>query len=258
MYLNMLLINALTMCQDFFFRFPWNNFLHNVVYDVVQQVFNGAMDRGYNRNLAIDLFETGRITERIIEGQKRSAALEKEKNMRLGYMGHLTLIAEEVVKFTERQPAELLDQSVIDKITHPDWIHYVEHVLSDIRERDNAILGGVRPDAVGGPRQAVLNAVNAAQGGFGNNNSTAIADAGLSNNPLTPGLDSMDLANAGHTEYGGNTLMSNFGNSSDEEEDDLEETETGGETNTSVAQQTGNDEESVGEISYNNEDVEHS
>jgi hypothetical protein len=42
--------------QDFFFRFSWNNFLHNVVYDVVQQVFNGTLDRGYNRTLALDLF----------------------------------------------------------------------------------------------------------------------------------------------------------------------------------------------------------
>jgi len=254
----MLLLTSLIISQDFFFRFPWNNFLHNVVYDVVQQVFNGAMDRGYNRNLAIDLFETGRITERIIEGQQRSAALEKEKNMRLGYMGHLTLIAEEVVKFTERQPAELLDQSVVDRITHPDWIHYVEHVLADTRERDNAILGGVRPDAAGGPRQAVLNAVNAAQSGFGNNNSAALADAGLSDNPNTPGLDSMDLANAGHTEYGGNTLLSGFGNSSDEEEEDLEETETGGETNASATKQAGRDEEPVGEISYKDDNVEFS
>lgn len=227
------------------------------MYDVVQQVFNGAMDRGYNRNLAIDLFETGRITERIIEGQQRSAALEKQKNMRLGYMGHLTLIAEEVVKFTERQPADSLDQSVVDKVTHPDWIHYVEHILADTREKDNAILGGVRPDAVGGPRQAVLNAVNAAQSGFGNNNSAAVTDAGLSDNPRTPGLDSMDLANAGRTEYGSDALVSGFGNSSDEEEEDLEEAESTDAKHTSADQQSANDEDQVGEISYENVDAEH-
>lgn len=243
--------------QDFFFRFPWNNFLHNVVYDVVQQVFNGAMDRGYNRKLAIDLFETGRITERIIEGQQRSAALEKSKNMRLGYMGHLTLIAEEVVKFTERQPADLLDQSVVAKVTHPDWINYVEHILADTRERDNAILGGVRPDAIGGPRQAVLNAVNAAQGAFGTNNSTAMADTGLTDNSTAPGLDSMDLANAGHTEYGSNALISGFGNSSDEDEEDVEEVEAGEQTTTSAAQQEGYDEEQVGETSFETVDAEY-
>lgn len=65
--------------KDFFFRFPWNNFLHNVVYDVVQQVFNGPMDRGFNRTLAVDLFQTGRITERIVEGYtKRRGAGEEQ------------------------------------------------------------------------------------------------------------------------------------------------------------------------------------
>lgn len=143
--------------QDFFFRFPWNNFLHNVVYDVVQQVFNGQMDRGFNRGLAIDLFETGRITERIIEGQKESDKVQAETNMRLGYMGHLTLIAEEVVKFTERHPPELISKSVLDKVMSKSWIEYVEQTLAETRERDNAILGGVRPDIAGGPgRQAFL------------------------------------------------------------------------------------------------------
>ncbi|KAH5332351.1 hypothetical protein HBI23_071670 [Parastagonospora nodorum] len=175
---------------DFFFRFPWNNFLHNVVYDVVQQVFNGQMDRGYNRCLAIDLFETGRITERIIEGQQASDKAQKETFMRLGYMGHLTLIAEEVLKFTERHTEETLSRSVIDKVHSEDWVDYVENILSETRERDNAILGGVRPDMSVGPRQAVLNAVNAASN-FGGDG--GISNASLSNNGNI-GLDSMELA----------------------------------------------------------------
>lgn len=109
------------------------------------------MDRGFNRGLAIDLFETGRITERIIEGQKESDKVQAETNMRLGYMGHLTLIAEEVVKFTERHPPELISKSVLDKVMSQGWISYVEQTLADTRERDNAILGGVRPDMAGGP-----------------------------------------------------------------------------------------------------------
>ncbi|KAI9838323.1 MAG: hypothetical protein M1819_005591 [Sarea resinae] len=210
---------------DFFFRFPWNNFLHNVVYDVVQQVFNGPMDRGYNRQLAIDLFETGRIIHRIVEGQERSDKAQAETNLRLGYMGHLTLIAEEVVKFTERHPAELLSQSVLDKVISEEWINYVEQTLAETRERDNAILGGVRPDLSVGPRQAVMNAVNAAQG-FGNGASSALADAGL-NGGGSSGLDSMDLASSapGGFSLGGGSLLSGFGSSSDEEDEEMEEAE---------------------------------
>ncbi|KAK8173598.1 extragenic suppressor of kinetochore protein 1 [Phyllosticta citrichinensis] len=231
---------------DFFFRFPWNNFLHNVVYDVVQQVFNGQMERGYNRALAVDLFEAGRVTERIIEGQEASDTAQAETNMRLGYMGHLTLIAEEVVKFTERHPPELLSITVLEKVVNQTWSHYVNETLAETRERDNAILGGVRPDMSVGPRQAVLNAVNAA-GGFGN---SSLASAGIGGNGSV-GLDSMELGGSGgYGLSGGGSLLSGFNNSSDEEDEDMEEGD--GERNTSPHHVSDSDQ--VGELSF--EDVE--
>ncbi|KAF2137672.1 uncharacterized protein K452DRAFT_100683 [Aplosporella prunicola CBS 121167] len=229
---------------DFFFRFPWNNFLHNVVYDVVQQVFNGQMERGYNRALAIDLFETGRITERIMEGQRASDTSHAETNMRLGYMGHLTLIAEEVVKFTERHPPELLSLSVLEKVIDQTWTEYVEQTLAETRERDNAILGGVRPDMAVGPRQAVLNAVNA--GGF---SSGGLASAGIGGGNV--GLDSMELSN--NSGYGGissGSLLSGFNNSSDEEDEEMDEGEEGSGARSGPL----NDSDQVGELSF--EDVE--
>ncbi|KAF2830350.1 SAPS-domain-containing protein [Ophiobolus disseminans] len=239
---------------DFFFRFPWNNFLHNVVYDVVQQVFNGQMDRGYNRCLAIDLFETGRITERIIEGQQASDKAQKETHMRLGYMGHLTLIAEEVLKFTERHTEETLSRSVIDKVHSEEWVEYVENILSETRERDNAILGGVRPDMSVGPRQAVLNAVNAASG-FGSDGG-ALSNASLANNGNI-GLDSMELANSNDTGGGGYTfsggsLLSGFTNSSDEEDEDMDDVDTERERQGPV-----DDSEQVGEISFDDADMDY-
>ena len=238
----------LSTLQDFFFRFPWNNFLHNVVYDVVQQVFNGPMDRGYNRTLAIDLFQTGLVTERIVEGQVKSDDAQTKNNMRLGYMGHLTLVAEEVVKFSDRHPPEMLSQVVLEKVTSQQWSEYVENTLSETRERDNAILGGVRPDMSLGPRQAVLNAVNAAHG-FGQGASSALANAGLNGNP---GLDSMDLASSGSgTSAGGfnglssGSLLSGFGSSSDEEDEEMEEIDEG---------DAGAGQDSVGDLSF--EDIE--
>jgi len=192
--------------------------LHNVVYDVVQQVFNGAMDRGFNRRLAIDLFETGRITEKIVEGQRRSDKAQEERKMRMGYMGHLTLVAEEVVKYTERQSPDTLDQDVVDRISDPGWIHYVEHTLAETRDRDNAILGGVRPDSNLGRKHAVLNAGVTAQGDYGNDTTSSAALP-------SPGLDRMDLASAGETGYNFNNaaLLSGFGNSDDEEDEEIEE-----------------------------------
>ncbi|PGG99970.1 hypothetical protein AJ80_09256 [Polytolypa hystricis UAMH7299] len=212
---------------SFFFRFPWNNFLHNVVYDVVQQVFNGSMDRGFNRSLAIDVFGSGHITEQIVEGQRQSDEAQKTKNMRLGYMGHLTLIAEEVVRFSERHPPEALSANVMDKVLCPGWIDYVERTLSETRERDNAILGGVRPDMAMGSRQAALGSANASQGFSG---SSALADAGLNGGVARSGFDSLDLMNQGSASggvfgasTGGPSLLSGFGSSSDDEDEEMED-----------------------------------
>lgn len=208
------------------------------------------MERGYNRHVAIDLFETGSITNRIVEGQEASDKAQAEIHMRLGYMGHLTLIAEEVVKFTERHPPELLSQTVLDKVLHQSWNDYVEHTLTETRERDNAILGGVRPDMAGGPRQAVLNAVGAGQFGGG-----SLVSAGLSGNGNV-GLDSMELSDGGGSGglygFGGaeGGSLSGFQNSSDEEDEDMEEGEIGDEG----IERSSADDEQVGELSF--EDVE--
>jgi SIT4-associating protein SAP185/190 len=217
-------------------------------------VFNGQMNRGYNRSLAIDLFDTGRVTERIIEGQQASDDAQAKSNMRLGYMGHLTLIAEEVVKFTERHPPELLSQSVLDKVMNQQWIDYVENTLAETRERDNAILGGVRPDMSVGPRQAVLNAVNAAQG-FAGGLSTGLTGNG------TLGLDSADLTNAGSSTssggylFSGSSLLSGFNHGSSDEEDE-EMDELAAEPDRNLASSTSHIDESdqVGELSF--DDVE--
>jgi SIT4-associating protein SAP185/190 len=215
------------------------------------------MNRGFNRSLAIDLFETGRITERIVEGQIASDQAQAESNMRLGYMGHLTLIAEEVVKFTERHPPELLSQSVLDKVMSQQWIEYVEQTLAETRERDNAILGGVRPDMGVGPRQAVLNAVQAAQG-FGGLGSSL---AGLSGNASLGPLDSADLvaasgnagtgAGSGYL-FSGSSLLSGFNHgSSDEEDEDMEEGEQDRRPQNVVPES-----DQVGELSFEDDDMD--
>ncbi|KAF3388402.1 Extragenic suppressor of kinetochore protein 1 [Penicillium rolfsii] len=210
----------------FFFRFPWNNFLHNVVYDVVQQVFNGPMERGYNRALAINVFEIGQITNAIVEGQKRSDEVQRTKQIRLGYMGHLTLVAEEVVKFSERHPPELLSRAVMESVLNPDWIDYVEQTLSETRERDNAILGGVRPDMAVGPRQAAINTSTSSQG-FSNNSSSALADAGLNGSIGGSTFQGFEI-NQGSVSggaFGGTSLLSGFASSSDDEDEETEDQE---------------------------------
>lgn len=39
-----------------FLRYPWNNFWHNIVFDIIQQIFNARMDFSYNSFLVYSLF----------------------------------------------------------------------------------------------------------------------------------------------------------------------------------------------------------
>jgi len=217
-----------SITQDFFFRFPWNNFLHNVVYDVVQQVFNGTLDRGYNKIVAFDLFaaieskegespedlglaSTKDITDRILDGQRASDLSQKERGTRLGFMGHLTLIAEEVCKFGNRQPAESLDETVMERVNRDEWVQYVEGSLAETREKDNAVLGGVRPQDSIGARQLGIGG-----GGFTSNSANTLASAGM-----VP-QDSLAMVGEGaattNFTINSGTLASGFGDDEDDEE----------------------------------------
>ncbi|WPK24490.1 hypothetical protein PUMCH_001764 [Australozyma saopauloensis] len=139
LYDTQIITNILSM----FFKFPWNNFLHNVVFDIVQQVLNGSMDIGFNKFLAINTFSSGDITHRITEGQRLCSEYEEEHGgLRLGYMGHLTLIAEEVVKFIQLYPVNTVSPLIDEKIEGETWQEYVNRVLYDTRKKYNAILGG--------------------------------------------------------------------------------------------------------------------
>ncbi|KAK3110822.1 sporulation-induced protein [Teratosphaeriaceae sp. CCFEE 6253] len=253
---------------DFFFRFPWNNFLHNVVYDVVQQVFNGVLDRGHNRAVALALFapiipaspssssssspasppdstlgllSTKPITARILDGQAASDASQKERGMRLGYMGHLTLIAEEVCKFGARLASPAGAGGVGDRedeagvregVGAREWGVYVEGMLAETRERDNAVLGGVRPENAVGMRNA-----GGVGGGFAGNGgggggaaplNTGLASAGIgagaaasnSNNNAQDAL-AMSEGTVGQAfEINSGTMLSGFGDGEDDDDDD--------------------------------------
>ncbi|GAV56012.1 hypothetical protein ZYGR_0AZ01840 [Zygosaccharomyces rouxii] len=129
---------------NMFFRFAWNNFLHNVVFDIVQQIFNGPLKTGYNRFLLADLLVEANIPKMIMEGDQKCSDYEKETGLRLGYMGHLTLIAEEVAKFSayiEEMKVTFSDPAIWSSLNEPHWKEYTETVLADTREKYNTVLG---------------------------------------------------------------------------------------------------------------------
>jgi serine/threonine-protein phosphatase 6 regulatory subunit 3 len=65
--------------------------------------------------------------------------------MRLGYMGHLTFIADEVIKLFEGYP-EAIVQQIKDDVDLDIWYQYCENELRETKERDCLPLGGDRPN----------------------------------------------------------------------------------------------------------------
>ncbi|KAJ4500867.1 SIT4 phosphatase-associated protein-domain-containing protein [Lentinula lateritia] len=177
-------LNVLGVLLDLFFEFPWNNFLHNAVYDILHQILTGQVDtsshyrediekpstqtdehdserrsegsRGYNRELILSLFRDAQLMHKIVEGQRRNdEESAKPRTPRLGYMGHLTLISEDVLTALDRYPASLRDEimqyapkGLDTEHGKGSWDEYVTGRYRETKVRDTRLLGGGKP-AVG-------------------------------------------------------------------------------------------------------------
>jgi SIT4-associating protein SAP185/190 len=55
---------------ELFFEYPTNDFMHHVVYDMLQQVLNGRLGPGLNRELVIELIREAKLIERVLDAQR--------------------------------------------------------------------------------------------------------------------------------------------------------------------------------------------
>ncbi|WVQ72127.1 hypothetical protein IAR50_001672 [Cryptococcus sp. DSM 104548] len=131
---------------DLFFDYPENDFMHHVVYDIFQQVLNGKLGPGLNRDLIVQLMGEGRLVERVLDAQRVNDELVKRpRGARLPYMGHLVLIAEEIVKFFARCPSDLF-ALVEDTFVHTEWEAFVNTSLREAKAKDERPLAGGKPE----------------------------------------------------------------------------------------------------------------
>ena len=154
--------------------------------------------------------------------------------MRLGFMGHLTLIAEEVCKFGNRQPPETLDQVVLEGVSREEWTEYVDGTLAETRDKDNAVLGGIRPQDSLGVRPMGLGA------GFTANTASTLASAGIGTGIASS--DGLEGGGGPGFEIHGGSMLSGFGEG--EEDEEMEEEGVAGFVGTTLSE-----DEQVGELS---------
>lgn len=131
---------------DLFFEHSNNNFLHHLVYDILQQILNGQLGKGYNRELIIDLFANARLVHRVLEAQRLNDATVNStpRKPRLSYMGHISLIAEELVKFFARCPEDLA-KLIHETYPQDQWDAFVDGSLRETRAKDSQPLAGGKP-----------------------------------------------------------------------------------------------------------------
>ena len=68
----------------------------------------------------------------------------KPKGLRLGYMGHLTLISEDVLTTLQHSSPDL--RLIITKFTpQPEWEEYVTGRYQETKNKDTSLLGGGKP-----------------------------------------------------------------------------------------------------------------
>ncbi|ABN68643.2 SIT4 protein phosphatase-associated protein [Scheffersomyces stipitis CBS 6054] len=125
-----------------FTLFPWHNFFHNVVFDLIQQIFNGKLN-SYNSFLIVELFNSEKcaLAELIVKSYRQN-----DVEPRPGYMGHLILISEEVVKFTSLYKPDLISPIIVKAISSENWDWFVEEILLKTREVYNVVLGAESED----------------------------------------------------------------------------------------------------------------
>jgi serine/threonine-protein phosphatase 6 regulatory subunit 3 len=75
----------------------------------------------------------------------------KPKGVRLGFMGHLTLISDDVISTLEGSPADLLAE-LKRHVPEPAWSEYVQGPFHQTKERDSVLLGGGKPALAPGYR----------------------------------------------------------------------------------------------------------
>ncbi|QRW01503.1 hypothetical protein RhiLY_00500 [Ceratobasidium sp. AG-Ba] len=138
-------LNIVSTILDFFFDFPWNNFLHNAVYDLLHQILTGRVDNELSRRVTIGMFRDARLVHRILEGSRRNDVVSaQQKGLRLGYMGHLILISDDIVAALEHYPHSLLE-ALSPYVPQPDWDDFVAGQYKETKQRDLSQLGGGRP-----------------------------------------------------------------------------------------------------------------
>ncbi|XP_014214498.1 serine/threonine-protein phosphatase 6 regulatory subunit 3 [Copidosoma floridanum] len=128
---------------DLFFHFAWNNFLHTQV----QQCLISAVSSEYsriNKSIYHNIFIKSMYIDRILDAWKTESIciLNNQNKVRPGYMGHLVVMANEIVKQCEE--CNVLSDYLKKNLPEENmqkWELFVSSQLDEINKKQQIVLG---------------------------------------------------------------------------------------------------------------------
>ncbi|SMN18052.1 similar to Saccharomyces cerevisiae YGL229C SAP4 Protein required for function of the Sit4p protein phosphatase [Maudiozyma saulgeensis] len=144
-----------------FLEHPWNNFWHNVTFDIIQQILNGRPDSTYGPFLLYSLFclkdsrkynligaqennlsDFNILQDFILCAYKNSYQYYMKNSMTLGYSGHILLIAEDLTVFSNTFDTKGIAPMVFDRLMDEKWKTLSKDILAITKTMCIKILGG--------------------------------------------------------------------------------------------------------------------
>ena len=144
-----------------FLDHPWNNFWHNVLFDIIQQLLNGKLETTYNPFLIYSIFNLkdsrkfkpvqkqdshlknfNILDDFILIGYQKSYQYYLKNSMTLGYSGHVLLIAEDLSAFSNASDIKKISPIMYKILHEPKWVQLSEDILPMTKTMCIKILGG--------------------------------------------------------------------------------------------------------------------
>lgn len=161
---------------DLFFRYEYNNFLHTQVVNCLQTILShtasmsadGSVYTGEELSiqerkedddlenprkiapLLTHIFEDCRLLQRILDAWNENRNHEEGCGQRKGYMGHLTIISNQIIETMDKGRNSDKIKAFIEGMAEDDqdrWGHFVGESLAEINEKNSSQLGGHNPKA---------------------------------------------------------------------------------------------------------------
>lgn len=142
-------IELIPTLLDAFFHYRQNNLLHEHVVKIVKEIFEIGEDHEYFDAIIDQLLSEYCLRKRIVDAQRENDAhVQKPRGNRLPFMGHLTQLAESIIKWESADNKMMTTTTcyfVVSSVPEESWREYVNKSFKETRLKDRKVLGGIKP-----------------------------------------------------------------------------------------------------------------